>query len=86
MLTPTSHPCSTNASPTGLTCDKPAHLVEYLFSSWLAMTCIVDFVAVPAIFRNISNLEQAGKLGVLIFGKFNRLEFVLGIFSLAYYY
>lgn len=50
--------------------------------AWFFMTALVDIVAVPTVFRNISNLEEGGKIGMSIFGTFNRLEIFLGIIVL----
>ncbi|RPJ77814.1 MAG: DUF4149 domain-containing protein [Alphaproteobacteria bacterium] len=47
--------------------------------AWFFMTVLVDIVAVPTVFRNISNLEEGGKIGLTIFGAFNRIEIFLGL-------
>lgn len=47
--------------------------------AWFFMTVLVDIVAVPTVFRNISNLEEGGKIGMTIFGAFNRIEIFLGL-------
>jgi hypothetical protein len=50
--------------------------------SWFLMTILVDMVAVPTIFRNSSNIIDAGKIGMIIFGRFNSFEifFALMVF------
>lgn len=52
----------------------------------MAPSVLIDFVAAPAIFRNVSNLQEAGTLGMVIFKAFNSLELVLSliIFGLAF--
>lgn len=56
-----------------------------IVSMWLGMTALVDFVAVPTLFRNISNLEEAGNVGMIIFSSFNKIElfFILLIIGLG---
>ncbi len=46
--------------------------------AWFFMTLLIDVVAVPTVFRNISNLQEGGKIGMTIFGMFNRFEIFLG--------
>ncbi len=41
---------------------------------WFFMTVLVDIVAIPTVFRNISNLEEGGRIGMTIFGRFNLFE------------
>jgi hypothetical protein len=45
-----------------------------LLSAWLWTTALVDFVAVPTVFRTLSDLFVAGELGIKIFSKYNVLE------------
>jgi hypothetical protein len=56
-------------------------LIELLLPftlSWLLMSALVDFVAIPTVFKNISNLEEAGKIGMTVFHRFNFFEILLG--------
>jgi predicted membrane channel-forming protein YqfA (hemolysin III family) len=48
-----------------------------LLTLWLGWTAIVDFVVVPAVFRNIANFFEAGDLGIYLFTKLNNLEVVI---------
>lgn len=48
-------------------------------TAWFFMTVLVDIVAIPTVFRNISNLQEAGKIGMTLFGKFNKFEIFLGV-------
>jgi hypothetical protein len=41
------------------------------------MTLFVDIIAVPAVFKNVTKVEEAGKVGMRVFTMFNRLEFAL---------
>lgn len=54
-----------------------------LLSLWLGATIAVDFFAIPAVFRNITNLSEAGAVGMSVFGNFNKLELLLALASLA---
>lgn len=40
---------------------------------------MVDFVIVPTVFRNLPDVMQAGNLGVILFNKYNMLEFLLAL-------
>lgn len=46
---------------------------------WFFTTVVVDFVAVPNVFRTVSNLQEAGNVGIKVFTTYNILEFVFGI-------
>lgn len=59
----------------------PAVLI--LAASWLAWTVLIDFVAVPTLFRNLSDFFLAGDIGILLFTKLNSLEIVLASALLA---
>jgi len=48
-------------------------------AAWFFTTIVVDFVAVPSVFRTVTNLEEAGKVGIKVFTKYNILELILGI-------
>lgn len=48
--------------------------------AWFFMTVLVDVVAVPTVFRNVSKLQEAGKIGMTLFGKFNRFEIFFSLF------
>ena len=49
-----------------------------LLAAWLWTTALVDFVAVPTIFRTLTDLFVAGELGIKVFGKYNVLEVTFG--------
>lgn len=65
-----------------------AEMVLPFVIAWFFMTVLVDIVAIPTVFRNISNLVEAGKIGMTLFGKFNKFEIflailvILGVFSM----
>lgn len=48
-------------------------------TAWFFMTVLVDIVAIPTVFKNISNMQEAAKIGMTLFGKFNYLEMFLGM-------
>ena len=59
-----------------------AEMILPFLTAWFFMTVLVDIVAIPTVFKNISNLEEAGKIGMSIFGKFNKFEIFLGVVAL----
>ena len=59
--------------------------IAIIFSSlWLVLTCFIDFMAVPTLFRNITDVYEAGIVGIKIFTFFNYLEVIIGAY-LVYY-
>lgn len=48
-----------------------------LLGLWFGATIAVDFFAVPAVFQNVSNLNEAAAVGMSVFARFNSLEFIL---------
>lgn len=54
-------------------------LLIFFLTFWIAPSVLVDFVAAPSIFRNVSSLQEAGTLGMVIFRAFNTLEVVLAL-------
>lgn len=56
-------------------------VLPFLFC-WFFMTVLVDIIAIPTVFRNISNLEEGGRIGMTIFGRFNIFENIFGILVL----
>ncbi len=50
-----------------------------LLVSWFLLTIFVDIFTVPAVFRNSSSIVDAGKIGMLVFGRFNKFEFVFSV-------
>jgi hypothetical protein len=49
---------------------------------WFFMSVLVDIVAIPTVFKNISNLQEAGKIGMTVFSRFNCFEIFFAIFIL----
>lgn len=49
---------------------------------WFFMSVLVDIVAIPTVFKNISNLQEAGKIGMTVFGRFNCFEIFFAVFIL----
>jgi hypothetical protein len=52
--------------------------------TWLIFTLFVDILAVPTVFRNVTNIVEAGKVGMTIFTAFNRLEFIFALIFLSF--
>ncbi len=50
---------------------------------WLGLTCFLDFIAVPTVFRTISSRQQAGELGMLLFHTFNKAEILFSLILLS---
>ena len=46
---------------------------------WFFMSLLVDIVAIPTVFKNISNLEEGGRIGMIVFGRFNCFEMFFGV-------
>lgn len=55
----------------------------FVLASWFSMTCLLDFLVVPMVFRNIHNFFEAGKLGIKLFSNFNYIELVFSLIVLA---
>jgi hypothetical protein len=60
-----------------------AKLLLFFMTFWLAPSVLIDFVAAPAIFRNVSSLQEAGILGMVIFKSFNTVELILSLIILV---
>lgn len=41
---------------------------------WFFASAFVDIVAVPTVFKFTSNLVEAGRIGMTVFGRFNKFE------------
>lgn len=49
---------------------------------WFFMSVLVDIIAIPTVFKYTSNLEEAGKIGMTVFHRFNCFEIFFGVFVL----
>jgi fucose 4-O-acetylase-like acetyltransferase len=49
---------------------------------WFFMSVLVDIVTIATVFKNISNLQEAGKIGMTVFGRFNHFEIFFAVFIL----
>ncbi len=54
-------------------------LILPFLMSWFFMTILVDIIAIPTVFRNLSNIKEAGKIGMIVFRKFNFIEIFFAI-------
>ncbi len=43
---------------------------------WLSLSSVINFVIIPSVFSIVSDFFLAGNLGVTVFTKFNRFEFL----------
>lgn len=59
--------------------NKTFKLSLVLLGMWLGMTCLIDFVAVPAAFRLIPSRQAAGTFGMFVFNTFNYIEIVFSL-------
>jgi hypothetical protein len=60
---------------------KPSLLGHFFFfflGAWLVSTIFIDFFAVMAVFKNVSNIFEAGTVGMYVFGSFNKFEMIFG--------
>lgn len=57
-------------------------LVLPFILAWLLMTVLVDIITVPTVFRNSSSIVDAGKIGMIVFGRFNIFEIIFGVIIL----
>lgn len=51
-------------------------LILSLSLIWLAMSSLINFVIIPSVFSIVNDFFLAGNLGVTVFTKFNRFEFL----------
>ena len=51
-------------------------LILILSLIWLALSSVINFVIIPSVFSVINDFFLAGNLGITVFTKFNRLEFL----------
>lgn len=58
-------------------------LILPFIMTWFFASAFVDIVAVPSVFKFTSNLQEAGKIGMTVFGKFNKLEVFFALMILA---
>ena len=56
-------------------------VVPFVFC-WFFMSVLVDVVAIPTVFRNISNITEAGKIGMTVFHRFNCFELFFAVMIL----
>jgi hypothetical protein len=53
-------------------------LILCLSLIWLSLSGLVNFVVIPSVFSVVNDFFSAGNLGVTVFTKFNRFEFLFG--------
>jgi hypothetical protein len=58
-------------------------LVLPFILTWFFASAFVDIVAVPSVFKFTSNLQEAGKIGMTVFGRFNKIEIFFALMILA---
>ncbi|MCB9061071.1 MAG: DUF4149 domain-containing protein [Halobacteriovoraceae bacterium] len=60
----------------------PIVIMMFVLSMWLGTTLLVDFVAVPTVFRTLNELYSAGEVGISIFSKYVYAEIILCAFAI----
>lgn len=65
---------------------RARNLYLSILSMWFALTCFIDFVATPTVFRNVSSRIEAGDIGMILFTFINRVELVLAVVVLVLAY
>lgn len=58
-------------------------LVLPFIMAWFFMSVLVDIVTIPTVFRNSTNIVDAGKIGMTVFGRFNIFEILFGLIVLS---
>lgn len=53
-------------------------MVLPFITAWFLMTVLVDIITIPTVFRNSSNITDAGKIGMTVFSRFNSIEVFFG--------
>ena len=62
-------------------------MLRFIFAlcvGWLSMSCLIDFVAVPIVFRTVSKLYEAANVGIRLFSIFNPIEFVFSLILISF--
>lgn len=54
-----------------------------VLTSWLALTCVIDFLVIPEVFAKVENFFKAGLLGASLFQKLNCVEVFFAIILLV---
>lgn len=57
-------------------------LVLPFILAWFLMTVLVDIITIPTVFRNSTSIIDAGKIGMIVFGRFNVFEIVFAVIVL----
>ena len=55
------------------------HFFFFNLGAWLVATIFIDFFAVMAVFKNVSNIFEAGTVGMYVFSSFNKFEIFFGV-------
>ena len=58
-------------------------MVLPFITAWFLMTVLVDIFTIPAVFRNSTNIVDAGKIGMTVFGRFNIFEIIFAVIVLV---
>ncbi len=67
---------------------KSKKLYLSILSLWFTLTCFVDFIVVPTVFRNVSSRAEAGDIGMIVFSLVNKIEFICALLVIvcAYFF
>lgn len=62
-------------------------MLRFIFAlcvGWFSMSCLIDFVAVPIVFRTVSKLYEAANVGIRLFSIFNPIEFIFSLILVSF--
>jgi hypothetical protein len=57
-------------------------VLPFLFV-WFFTTILVDIIVIPNVFRTLGDIHSAGKIGMVVFHKFNLFEIFFGLMILS---
>jgi hypothetical protein len=57
-----------------------------LISAWLFITMTIDFIAIPTVFSTVTDIEQAGAVGLKAFSLLNCIELFLGVVLIVLFF
>ncbi len=60
--------------------------IPSILFAWFLASFFIDIMAVPLVFQNVSSRDEAARLGVLIFSRFNIVEMILVILLITSVY
>jgi hypothetical protein len=56
-----------------------------MLTLWLGASLAVDIIAIPSVFRTLNDVAQAGKVGMVVFSRFNKLEVIVSLLATIFF-